>query len=835
MNRIRAGLLTFVLGLLLGPALLLASDPPHAAGAGNIQCVSCHKLHGALGGTLTSVKGNSNLCLSCHVSGGLATNKALLASDQAIPAGLVGATASGTSHRWDSGPQGRLTKGTPNTSTGTIKPSGAYTGAYTATVELKISTPGAVGTAKYDWRMTTAGSTTVWTASTLAVPTTTIATALGTTGVSLAFSATGTFVFNDIFYLYVRSDLRAPVAPAMLNRTESGNMMCSSCHDQHLQANLPFDPTANQSYTAGATNSNRHFQRVANNANALCADCHAARAVGVGGGSHPVGVVVAGTNLKAPTAPLVVRTDNTVQCLTCHDIHKSPTADGSLLRVSYQTSGGNPLCVNCHTLAYTPGPAAGGHFNTTTGALWPGDKFGTNKSTYPAITDTTQRGTCKTCHAPHGWRNADTAPATLNYRKLLGARQDNLCESCHDGTVTGAPNVRAEFIKLNEHPIDRTSGRMVACGDCHNPHMAINGSHVYATTADVNRNRIRNAAGTTFYSGALKGVDGVQFNYSGLALWTAPVAANFTKLASGSPTVPISGAEFEYQVCFKCHTSYDASGATRPGGITNYYSTGTAKFINSNTVTGTGTAWTAAMVGMYIQKTPLTPSYRITAATATSLTITPVYAQVFDGAAAAYTITKQQTDLAIEFNPANRSGHPVTTGLNNYTGSSAPKALVAAQMKAPWATNLGTQTMMCSDCHNTDAATPAAQGPHGSAAPFMLRGANAANWPNVTLQNFATSWCANCHTTFYNDPHGGHHTSYPCYDCHVVIPHGSKRSRLMGDRTNMPARYAYQNDLTKMQIQGFRKAGSLSNYSDTNCQAACDSQHSGVPSPNEAW
>ena len=68
-------------------------------------------------------------------------------------------------------------------------------------------------------------------------------------------------------------------------------------------------------------------------------------------------------------------------------------------------------------------------------------------------------------------------------------------------------------------------------------------------------------------------------------------------------------------------------------------------------------------------------------------------------------------------------------------------------------TNLGTQTMMCSDCHNTDAATPAAQGPHGSAAQFMLRGANAANWPNVTLPNRATSWCWNCHGTTTNSTH----------------------------------------------------------------------------------
>ncbi|HJV39954.1 MAG TPA: hypothetical protein VJ528_14035, partial [Geothrix sp.] len=468
----------------------------------------------------------------------------------------------------------------------------------------------------------------------------------------------------------------------------------------------------------------------------------------------------------------------------------------------------------------------------------------------------------------------------------------------------------------------------------------------------------------------------------------------FTKIAGGSPTVAASGAEFEYQVCFKCHTSYSWGTNPAPNGITSggtsaltlvsgttqpwVAGTGTAKFTNaSTTVTGTGTSWTTAnMVGQYIRPqggtvntyrvtavastTSLTISatfgqtttasvayetrdaaaitgtttvtgygttwtsalvnqffamtsgnttaYRITAVpSATSLTITTATTSTTpqdfylhpgasftngstavagygtswtsalvgntiqaNGVTGTYTITAvssptsltlsanftgttgvyryllagpiylQETDLAQEFNPANRSGHPVVTGLNSYTGNTAPKALAAATMKAPWATNLGTQTMMCSDCHNTDAATPAAQGPHGSAAQFMLRGTNPANWPNITLSSASTSWCTNCHTLTLsnNTAHNtGNHSGYQCWNCHIVIPHGGKMSRLIGysgSGTTMPARYAYNNTVSNMKITGFKKPTSATGYSqDGSCQTSC--YHGVAVSGSETW
>jgi predicted CXXCH cytochrome family protein len=992
-TRSRATRLTFVLGLLTATVgSLLATDPPHNIATANSYgalnyCSTCHKIHGGVGGTLTTVNGNTNLCLSCHVTGGLATNKAFAASDQAVPAtqSLVGSTAGGTSHRWDSSAAGRLIKGTPNSSAGTITPSGDYTGAYAATIKLQVLTGGATGTATVAWSQTTNGTATFGGATTITTSTT--AQALGTTGVSITCSSTGTFAANDVFYLYVRPDLVIPTS-AMSTHLEGGKAMCSTCHDQHLQVNAPFDPAASPTYTAGTT-SNRHFQRVANDTGSLCGDCHAPRNVGKGGTSHPVHVNLASApNTKTPSASLALNAAGNVECLTCHDIHKAPatTPTGMLLRVSNSTA----LCVDCHTLADTN--TANTHTNPTTGILWPGDQYG--GSTYPAYTLAADRGACKNCHTPHGWPDANNPGG--KYAFALGAEQDNLCLTCHDANGPSTKNVQAEIIKTIHHPVERNSGRTVGCADCHNPHMATAGVHTYGATTPamtLDRNRIRNATGTTLYSGAMKGVDGVAFNYTGLGLWAAPTTVNFTKIASGSPTVAASGAEFEYQVCFKCHTSY-SFGSTPPNGITSggnspltlvsgttqpwVAGSGTAKFTNaSTTVTGTGTTWTAAnMIGQYIRPagststnyrvtgvastTSLTISasfgqtttasvayetrdaaaitatttvtgsgttwtsaligqffamtsgnttaYRITAVpSATSLTIvtattstTPQDFYIHPGASftngsnavtgygtnwtsafvgstiqangvtGTYTITAvtsptsltlsanftgttgvyryllagpiylQETDLAQEFNPANRSGHPVVTGLTNYTGSSAPKALAAATMKAPWATNLGTQTMMCSDCHNTDAASPAAQGPHGSAAQFMLRGTNPANWPNITLSSASTSWCTNCHTLTLsnNTAHNtGNHSGYQCWNCHIVIPHGSKMSRLVGFSgagTTMPARYAYNNTVSNMKITGFKKPTSATGYSqDGSCQTSC--YHNTAASPSEIW
>jgi hypothetical protein len=249
--------------------------------------------------------------------------------------------------------------------------------------------------------------------------------------------------------------------------------------------------------------------------------------------------------------------------------------------------------------------------------------------------------------------------------------------------------------------------------------------------------------------------------------------AVFSAIATTGNAALVASATYEYQICFKCHSGYAWSGGSPP---------------NGNSPNGSATS--------------------------------PV-----------------MTDVAQEFSPKNKSGHPVVTNLNNYVNSTGNKPLVASELKAPWSSNVGNQTMMCSDCHDattTNYVASAAQGPHGSANQFILRGPNAANWPTPT--SFSSSWCANCHndSSHSMDGHANHHSAGGCYRCHIVIPHGGALSRLIADRDGvMPARYAYNNDKTQVYIYSFTK--STGSYSESACRTSCGHHSSGSSTSMENW
>jgi hypothetical protein len=281
-------------------------------------------------------------------------------------------------------------------------------------------------------------------------------------------------------------------------------------------------------------------------------------------------------------------------------------------------------------------------------------------------------------------------------------------------------------------------------------------------------------ASSTLTLGSMIGTYTVTATSAGLS--GSPTTFTATASAITGNYTPLTSATYEYQICFKCHTGY-SWGATPP---------------NGNSPNGTATS--------------------------------PI-----------------MTDVAQEFSPMNLSGHPITTGLNNYPNSKSPKALGTAQLKAPWNVNVGTQTMMCSDCHDATTAS-AVQGPHGSASPFMLRvfsgGPAPTTWPTATA--FNSSWCYNCHNdlSISMGGHANHHSAGGCNVCHVVIPHGSKMSRLMADQDgSMPARYALNSSKTTstVKITSFNKSTG-GNYSENGaCQVNCGHHSSGSNANMENW
>ncbi|WP_298268792.1 CxxxxCH/CxxCH domain-containing protein [Geobacter sp.] len=201
------------------------------------------------------------------------------------------------------------------------------------------------------------------------------------------------------------------------------------------------------------------------------------------------------------------------------------------------------------------------------------------------------------------------------------------------------------------------------------------------------------------------------------------------------------------------------------------------------------------------------------------------------------------TDLGLEFNPNNKSGHPVIQSLNNYANSAAPKPLKNTQMKAPW-TNVGTQVMTCADCHDSDNATT--RGPHGSTVKWMLTGTYK-NWPYTTtggnggsagtlVTMGGTSFCDNCHvtTTTGHNANGSWtsrdsaHTGKPCVGCHIRVPHGGKTNRLITG-TNAPARYKPDgNGGGTLYLQGIVK------WSTTPSKSNCYSTNGSCSDHNSA-
>ncbi len=243
-----------------------------------------------------------------------------------------------------------------------------------------------------------------------------------------------------------------------------------------------------------------------------------------------------------------------VRCMTCHNVHYQGAGAGMLLR----SGNTNALCTDCHTLADTTTPAA--HLNASTGALWPGPKYGT---LFPAITDTTQRGACSNCHRSHGW--PDEGNPGQDYPTLLVNREENLCYTCHDGTVT-PKNLLVQFTKSYRHPVPDYSGRHSTsedgapsaygtanrhseCADCHNPHLV--NADATAPSAPTASNRIRGVSRIAVANGA------------------AGTVPTYTYRGPNDATAPIT----EYQLCFKCHSSW----TTQPAGQSN-----TAVQFNSN-------------------------------------------------------------------------------------------------------------------------------------------------------------------------------------------------------------------------------------------------------------
>ncbi|PLX84873.1 MAG: cytochrome C [Desulfuromonas sp.] len=193
---------------------------------------------------------------------------------------------------------------------------------------------------------------------------------------------------------------------------------------------------------------------------------------------------------------------NRMECTACHDSHQD--LFGKFLLMD---NGDSALCEVCHI---PTGWADGTH----------------NRNDIDV--------SCESCHTAHG---AGHAASLL--RSTLPDEEDACLISCHNAASSGPEaDVETAFSRTSTHPLDFTDGihdptetpltmaEHVECADCHNSHQ-LDGA--IASAPNV--------------SGRLSAVSGVD--------------------ASG---VEIESASYEYEICYKCHSSnpfVDATHITR--------------------------------------------------------------------------------------------------------------------------------------------------------------------------------------------------------------------------------------------------------------------------------
>ncbi|MBT3315905.1 MAG: hypothetical protein HN390_14960 [Anaerolineae bacterium] len=357
---------------------------------------------------------------------------------------------------------------------------------------------------------------------------------------------------------------------------------------------------------------------------------------------------------------------------------------------------------------------------------------------------------------PHGDYNATTSSCAACHRSHSAQGEvlrqewpeEDTCFTCHSSGGTNA-DVEDAFSQTNtdtrffQHDVYATNGvhsllesdgmdfggvnRHVECEDCHEPHEATRG----VTNAPFLQLEMNEASGV----------------YS---TWTA----------AGVPTsyTWMPDAEREYQVCFKCHSSFTTLPTYAPDGWQITDATGGGTYVSNG-----------------LNKITSIDNEQI----------------------------NDSRDLAQEFNPYNASFHPVVTEGQNTT-------IPDGAFVSGWTAS---SMVYCSDCHTNATPTTGGEGPHGSPLLHLLDGDS--NYQTIVDPTSATyapesnELCFKCHDyavyainsstgtalTQFSDrgsggpgppPRGNLHGFHvggegnfatPCYACHDT--HGSEQEHLL--------------------------------------------------------
>jgi len=490
-------------------------------------------------------------------------------------------------------------------------------------------------------------------------------------------------------------------------------------------------------------------------------------------------------------------------CANCHNSHLVATGgadDWDLQRVSNPRntklaapSTVTDFCLTCHTTTVVaekyddatvvPYNAAFRDFSTASlFAGWSKNSGGTSFRESGHFTTAGTKALCENCHDPHGSDNrrlaAWTAPTGWSGtgggsrdNTSVAAFEQNLCFQCHgNGTVgwaaSGAPDIATPMARLYRHDTSIS-------GVHEDTETAADNSARHAECTDCHNPHAakpgRRIDRTAVAQPALLGASGLRPVYDG-SPWSSMTTYTAVTLQGRSGDV-------EALVCLKCHTS--ASG-------------------KPNTVTSNSVAYTS-------------------------------------------------TDLARDFNPANLSYHNVfglSVGMRSdfsMNGTAFTWALPVESdfLKPGWKVD---STVTCSDCHSGDT-TGGARGPHGAATRYMLDSAYPDDWKTARLTNSTESHvttniiCLKCHVFPESKGNSAHwargvygelgHMSDLCISCHISVPHGWKRPRLLAFAGD-PAPYTSYADAGRTALKTVRmRSHTAMGWSGTDCRTGCSGYTSG--------
>ncbi len=528
------------------------------------------------------------------------------------------------------------------------------------------------------------------------------------------------------------------------------NGVCEVCHTA----------TDHYSNTTGGTSDARHVpatQKCINchphnqafYAQTNCFDCHNAvqdkLLVGPVGGRRQIvdntgNGLGTGGDYKRTSHHVTGSIPNVSDCIKCHYMGDHKRGEVKLLDpdLGYQNiitydpankSSVESFCLKCHDSNGANGDVTPFSDNVTVpivdATMWGASAHKGNVNT----------NTCMNCHDNGHGSNKSTMLSPWNYAGTgtgtdLMNEEEGFCLTCHGGTGVALIKVHLAFSSYTntatnyykhdptatyrKHDAGETVGsafagtnRHVECVDCHNPHGAKAGT----------------ATAPTLFP-TMIGAKGVEPTYAG-----AGAPTGFTWLNSVTQ---------EYQVCYKCHSSYTTLPTYLPGGF--YKTTFVADGLKKVTTGGTNL-------------------------------------QIADS-----------RDMAKEYNPNNLSYHPVmAAGKNlNINGATFQTGFTF------------TSRIYCSDCHsNSNTGAGYGRGPHGSTNLHLLDNGTGAgtnyNYVSAHGGNSANQYevCTKCHqvASYYTNDnssrfqfHNYHTTKEGCFVCHDT--HGSENYHLINFSRN---------------------------------------------------